>query len=506
MRRRSQSIMANPVLIGAVTVLVVVIAVYLAYNANNGLPFVPTYELNAKVPNAGKLVAGNEVREGGFRVGVVERIANVRRPDGSVGAELRLKLDEEAGPVPVDSSLTIRPRSALGLKYVELHRGRSPRTLENGSDIEVGGVANTVEIEDFFGIFDTPTREYSQRNLTEFGGALAARGVDLNRTIETFPELLDVLAPVAANLADPRTRLGFFFQELADAARVSAPVADQIVEGLSAGADVFEAFSRHPDRLAQTISRSPATLDVGTRSFIAQRPFLRHLAGVSDELEGVAVELRASLPGVNSALAAGTQVLPRTPELNARLVGTLGALEELATAPTTGVALRALRATMETLRPQLRYLGPFVTTCNYWNYWWTFLADNLTDQDSTGQLQRVLSKNAPPQQDALATFGADNYANTDEVNPVERAIFGDGVEFHNQVYGAAIAGDGRADCESGQRGYPRRLAHRSLPPEYNVVLNPHTPGLQGPTFTGRARVPDNQTFDAVPHNRRAVKP
>ena len=43
MRRGSQSIAANPVLIGAATTLVVLVAVFLSYNANKGLPFVPTY-------------------------------------------------------------------------------------------------------------------------------------------------------------------------------------------------------------------------------------------------------------------------------------------------------------------------------------------------------------------------------------------------------------------------------------------------------------------------------
>ena len=45
MNRRSTSVAANPVLIGAATVLVVIVAVFLAYNANNGLPFVPTYNV-----------------------------------------------------------------------------------------------------------------------------------------------------------------------------------------------------------------------------------------------------------------------------------------------------------------------------------------------------------------------------------------------------------------------------------------------------------------------------
>ena len=42
---------ANPVLIGAVTVLIAIIAVFLAYNANTGLPFVPTRELKVDIAN-----------------------------------------------------------------------------------------------------------------------------------------------------------------------------------------------------------------------------------------------------------------------------------------------------------------------------------------------------------------------------------------------------------------------------------------------------------------------
>ena len=73
-RRATASIAASPVLVGAVTLLVAIVAVFLAYNANAGLPFVPTYDLKAKLPSGAKLVKGNEVRVGGFRVGVVDDI------------------------------------------------------------------------------------------------------------------------------------------------------------------------------------------------------------------------------------------------------------------------------------------------------------------------------------------------------------------------------------------------------------------------------------------------
>ena len=61
-RRSSASIVANPVLVGAVTTLVIVVAVFLAYNANNGLPFVPTTQLKVQIANGANLVKGNEVR------------------------------------------------------------------------------------------------------------------------------------------------------------------------------------------------------------------------------------------------------------------------------------------------------------------------------------------------------------------------------------------------------------------------------------------------------------
>ena len=56
---------------------------------------------------------------------------------------------------------------------------------------------------------------------------------------------------------------------------------------------------------------------------------------------------------------------------------------------------------------------------------------------------------------------------------------------------------GEADCETGQRGYPQRLA-KNLPDRFQIAVDPRTPGDQGPTFTGKRRVPAGQTFTAEP--------
>src|SRR2546421_12956831 len=92
--RPTASLFGSPVLIGALTVLIVIVAVFLAYNANQGLPFVPTYELRAQVPSAANVVPGNEVRIGGHRVGAVDAIKPVLARTGGSTAILTMKLDK----------------------------------------------------------------------------------------------------------------------------------------------------------------------------------------------------------------------------------------------------------------------------------------------------------------------------------------------------------------------------------------------------------------------------
>jgi hypothetical protein len=97
----------------------------------------------------------------------------------------------------------------------------------------------------------------------------------------------------------------------------------------------------------------------------------------------------------------------------------------------------------------------------------------------------------------MASFGAPLPANGEPIDPVQHAVFGDSANLHSQPYGRAVNAQGAADCESGQRGYLPRLA-KKLPANFNVVVDPRTPGDQGPTFKGRPRVPAGQTFTAEP--------
>jgi virulence factor Mce-like protein len=489
-RRTAGAVLANPVLVGAVTVLVVIVAVFLAYNANQGLPFVPTFELKADVPSGAKLVAGNEVREGGYRVGVVSDIKPIKLDDGTAGAQLLLKLDKKATPLPADTTLKIRPRSALGLKYVELERGTSADTLADGQTITAGKDALAPELQEFFNIFDEKTRTNVQRNLVGYGNAFAFRGMAINRAIESFPRFFASVPPVMRVLASDEANIERFFGELADAARVTAPVVEEMADGFRAGADTFDALSQDPQALKDTIAESPETLAVGTQSLRAQRPLLASLVEVSDDLQGAAAQLRRSAPTITRALRSGVEPLRAMPALNRRLDGSFDALGDLASNPATDMGVAALNETVDTLNPSLRYLGPFQTVCNYFTTSFTLLADHMTDLDQTGQVERVQAKSVNGAQDNLDAFG--------QPRPVPGAQM--------QQYGAAIDDQGNADCEWGQRGYLQQLAPGRTAEPRNIAMDPETPGIQGPTYTGRARVLPGQTFDRLPDGVAAVRP
>lgn len=399
MNRRSTSVAANPVLIGAATLLVMVVAVFLAYNANNGLPFVPTYNLKLQVPDAANLVTGNEVRIGGDRIGIINKIEPVVHEDGTVTAKLHVKLETAVRPLPVDSTIIIRPRSPLGLKYVEVTRGSSSRGFDDGDTVPLANATpDPVEIDEFFNMFDEPTRAANQVNLKEFGDALAGRGSDLNAAIVALDPLTKNLIPVMRNLSDPQTGLARFFQALGQTAAAVAPVGPQqavLFRGLALTFDGFASIAR--PYLQDTISGGPEALDTAIRSFPQQRPFLANAAGFFRELQPGAQALRVSAPQLAEAFTVGTTTLTRANALNRRLERTLRSIEALAQDQQALAGIRGLRGTVEELTPTVRHLSGAQVNCNYLALLLNNAASIMSDGDaSQGKWLRLSPGPAPP--------------------------------------------------------------------------------------------------------------
>ena len=513
-RGRTASIVASPVLIGAVTTLIVIVAVFLAYNANQGLPFVPTYNLRAEVTGAANLVKGNEVRVGGFRVGVIDQIGTgTKVVDGQSRsiAVLRMKLDKRVEPLPKDTEVLIRPRSALGLKYVELTIGKSKDTYVAGDTIPLAQAQVAVEFDDFLNTFDFETRQNAQEAVAGFGDALSGRGQDINTAIQSLAPFFAYLRPVMANLADPETELDEFFRQIGRAAAQVAPVAEVQSRLFSEMADTFAAIGRNPDTLRATIDLTPPTLDVAVRSFRAQRPFLSEFADLSRRLRPAAQVLPVALPRLNSAFRVGTPVVRRSVQLNEATTGVLEALQDLAEDPNTLLGLKDLTTLVRSAGPLFTYVSPFQSVCNYATYFLTGLSGHLSEGTPNGTAQRVqvrldMSESDNRYSSTPADRPPDLPANVDPTGAKD-AQGNNLYTLHAQPYTPAIDAQGNANCTAGNWGYvDRYLGSVGRYPPANgepdpgtglfnefqatkgggshvIVENDH-PFLHGPTFTG----------------------
>jgi virulence factor Mce-like protein len=504
MRRTPENPFANPTLVGAMTLLAIVLAVFLAYSANQGLPFLPTRELKVDVRSGADLVVGADVVQGGTRIGQLTAMQPVELPQsGQVVAELTLTLSKAHGDVPLDSTVTVGQRSLLGTKILELSKGRSKQIFSDGGTMPISRTSVPVQLDDVFNTFTPQTRTAIQGNLAGIGNTLAGRGEALSQTLQNLPRLLGHLAPVAANLANPQTELTRLFNTLDAFTSTVAPISQVQAQLFTDMATTFGAISRNPSNLKATIAESPSTLSVSTHSLSVQQPFLGDLAKLGTQLTPATAELRAALPDVNPALEVGAKTLARTPVLNRNLQHVMVSLRNLALASGTNIALNGLTATVGTLNPMMRYLGPYVTVCNYFNYFWTYLADNVSEATSFGTAQRVLLKLPNPlQANNVGIIGANSPVNG---GGLDLGPLGGNEYLHNQPYGAAIDNQGNADCEVGQRGYPLKL--NSFDPQgRNLVVDPHTPGNQGPTYAGVAHVPAGETFSRNPQTGPQLDP
>jgi virulence factor Mce-like protein len=451
MRNRSglSGVASSPILVGAVTVLVVIVAVFLAYNANNGLPFVSTYNLKARVPNADALVKGNEVRIGGVRVGVVRNVVPVQLENGEVAAELSLSLDKNAEPLPVDSTITVRPKSALGLKFLQVTPGDSDKGFEAGELIPVTAAKpEPVDIDQFFDMFDEKTRDAIRQNLSGFGNALAGRGPQLNEAIGALRRIVVNGQPILRKIVEPSTNFAGFWRSLEALSATVATVAETQAQMFVALDRTFAAFARvSRPYIQETIEKSPPTLDEVNADLPAIRPFLESSARFFTALQPGAKALARTSPIIAESLHAGIPVLNASPVLYNQLEPTAKALVDFQEAPGVFNGLDLLTDTNNLLKPSLSYITPSQTVCHYWSLTFEFLANANSQGNSNGNWLQFISFAPPEGPNSESTFAsapANEAASKEQKNHLH----------YNPYPQTAAPGQGKV-CEAGNEKYAR---------------------------------------------------
>ncbi len=267
-------------LIGAVTTLIVVVAVFLSYNANNGLPFTPTYDIKVQLPEASGLQKGNQVRIGGERVGVISALSPYQDPKtGRVTAIISLKLEKTVEPLPANTN---RAR-AIGLddrSEVPVARTRSLRVrkLKAGETIPVSQTREPVDIDQFFDMFDEKTSASQPGEPDELRQWLRRARDRPQRNDRDLAALGYERDPRLHNLASPKTGFGQLFVAFDRIAKEVAPVASEQAALYSNLDTFFTAWASVAPSLEQAIVGGPPALHQATHSLPFEAEFVNKSA------------------------------------------------------------------------------------------------------------------------------------------------------------------------------------------------------------------------------------
>ena len=462
--RRRGSLAGSPLLIGALTTLIVIVAVFLSYNANNGLPFVPTYDINVELPETSGLQKANEVRVAGTRVGIVESLTPLLNPsNGHVTAIAHLKLEKSVEPLPADTHAIVLSVSAIGLKYLELEKGTSQRPLKAGETIPVAQTREPVDIIQLFNMFDQNTRTAIQNNTINFGNGLAGRGLGLNETIATLRPLVTNAIPVLHNLVAPQTGFRNLFPALDRVASQAAPVASTQAAWFSELDRFFSAWAGVAPSLEQTIAGGPAALAQATYSLPHEAPLIEKTTEFMRLLRPSASALRTVAPTLGHAFAVGAVNLRAATTLSKGLAESSQAFAAFAQNPVVTLGLEDLTQTAEVGQPLIGGLATYQAYCNYLTLVFRNYANLASENIGVGTLARaavVLSPNGPNAEG----FPSAQPANGPSIerNSAAQPINNDPV--HGNPY-PNVAGPGQPRvCEAGNETYlPGKAVIGNLP-------------------------------------------
>jgi phospholipid/cholesterol/gamma-HCH transport system substrate-binding protein len=159
----------------------------------------PMHALLITFPSADGLVSGSDVLEAGAKIGYIGDI----QPTAHNQALVTVRIDDDHWPLHAGLTASIRPKSLLGEKYVDLHDGPQSRSAYlGGAVLHAPASADPVELDQFINSLDPDTRTAVRVLLDDLGAGLAGRGGDLNTAIAAGRSDLENLAVTGHTIAN----------------------------------------------------------------------------------------------------------------------------------------------------------------------------------------------------------------------------------------------------------------------------------------------------------------
>lgn len=283
--------------LGIAGLLTFVVLMAIGFNAPNSIPGRSYYSLEAEFSNADNLSNHSQVRLNGKLIGQVLR---PRVEDGK--AVVDLQMNPEDGPLKSDTRIEVRPRSPVGVRYVDLIPGSKGRDLRDGERIPAKQTSATQPLDEVLGVLDPDTRKRTQTFLRELGAGAAGRGEDLNETLAAGEGFLRDGRAVLETIAAREGAMRNLIRGSATIATAAEPVRETIRSGFKPEAAALRPFSDARDALHQTLDVAPAALSSIAASLRTADPLVDSLSGLSQRARPMLAAAPAALRQTSALL------------------------------------------------------------------------------------------------------------------------------------------------------------------------------------------------------------
>ncbi len=284
----------NRVTRGAALAAVLIACVFvgfLLFDAGTG-----GYSVKARFISGSQLVKGNHVDIGGTQAGLVKALEIT--PDGQ--AEVTLEIDEQYAPLRHGTRAVIRASGLTSVsgRYVQL---MLPSEEEAGGEIADGGVIGAdhtttqVDLDQFFNIFDRPTRRALRRFYKGGSRQYAGRGDEANKGL---PYLNPQLAASTRLFEELRHDPPVLERFLVDSSRFVTALSnrrDDLASLIGNLNSTTRALGDENEALAEAIGRLPDFMRQANTTYVNLRFTLDELDPFVDASKPVAKRLRPYL-------------------------------------------------------------------------------------------------------------------------------------------------------------------------------------------------------------------
>jgi ABC-type transporter Mla subunit MlaD len=277
--------------------LAAVISALIGYNAAQTVPGRSYYNLKAEFVHAENLANHYEVRVGGLRAG---QMLKPRVHNGK--ALINLRLSSEFKPLLSDTTVRIRLRSAVGVRYVEIVPGTKGSPLPEGATIPSSQTARPVALDQVLGTFDPTTRVRAQELLRQLGGGAAGRGEQVNQAVRLAPRFLSGLRSVSDAITNRPGAMRGLIRSGQAATDTFSPVRHVLAEGFEPEARAARAFGDRTGSIRTTLEEAPSTL----AQLHSGLPSVTRLVA---QVDGLAREGRPALAAAPGALRETSRLL-----------------------------------------------------------------------------------------------------------------------------------------------------------------------------------------------------